>query len=148
MDALEQKIWQLCEEGKALSRAREERERKAALEAEARKPKLISDQTLPAGALRANAERAVDRAMEAERREWEGLTTEQRRYRRMHQEMVERARDPHLVAQDKIDAWMETRLRIERHERWLARRGARVDRNGNVSEYHPIMAFCAEQNDD
>jgi hypothetical protein len=116
------------------------------------KPKLISETELSEEVVRARADRAVEQAIDREREairrkreEWARLTTEQRRYARMGQELREREADPVLRGQDRLDAWMETKLRIERHERWLKRRGIVVDSYGNEIDYNP---FANEALDD
>jgi hypothetical protein len=112
-------------------------------EAEAKKPKLASVAEPSEAVLRANADRALDRLMEAERRD----SYEARRQAQLDKEWEEQRTNPRLRYQRKIDAWVETRRRIEAHERWLKRPGIRLDIYGNEIDYNPIRAWEDETRD-
>jgi hypothetical protein len=160
-EQVEKRIWELCEEGKAIVRA--EREAEAA-----RKPKVVSQiEELPMAVWRRRARKVLDEMMEAERKavkaarggkvrgvDWapesEPYTAMQTlRGMAYSSERAEREKDRRLIAQDAIDNAMSLRKRLAAHERWLRRRGITVTTNpwgGTVEiDYNPVAAFEAEE---
>jgi hypothetical protein len=146
MDAIERRIWELCEEGKALSRARD----KALEEAAAKRPKVVSEiDDLPMAVWRKRARKALEGMMDAERNAFRQDPDRRTLYDTLRgmaytDEVIARQKDRRLMAQDAIDNVIELKRELAAHERWLKRRGIRKDGNGNYVDYDPMAWYDEE----